>query len=41
MRKFLIATHGSFAKGIKSSLDIILGPTENIFIDIAKTKCCN
>jgi fructoselysine and glucoselysine-specific PTS system IIA component len=32
MRKFLIATHGSFAKGVKSSLDIIIGQTENIFL---------
>jgi fructoselysine/glucoselysine PTS system EIIA component len=32
MRKFLIATHGSFAKGVKSSLDIIMGETENIFL---------
>jgi mannose/fructose-specific phosphotransferase system component IIA len=31
-RKFLIATHGSFALGIKSSLDIIIGPMENVFI---------
>ena len=31
-RKFLIATHGSFAQGIKSSLELILGPTENIYI---------
>jgi fructoselysine and glucoselysine-specific PTS system IIA component len=31
-RKFLIATHGSFAKGIKSSLDIIIGETENVFL---------
>ncbi|HMH22187.1 MAG TPA: hypothetical protein VK563_10435 [Puia sp.] len=31
-RKFLIATHGHFAKGVKSSLDIILGQTENIFL---------
>jgi fructoselysine and glucoselysine-specific PTS system IIA component len=30
MRKFLIATHGSFAKGVKSSLDIIIGETENL-----------
>ena len=30
-RKFLIATHGAFAKGIKSSLDIIIGPMENVF----------
>ena len=32
MRKFLIATHGTFAKGVKSSLDIIIGPAENIFL---------
>ena len=32
MRKFLIATHGQLAKGIKSSLDIIVGPMENIFL---------
>jgi fructoselysine/glucoselysine PTS system EIIA component len=29
-RKFLIATHGAFAKGILSSLDIITGSTENV-----------
>ena len=32
MRKFLIAAHGSFSSGIKSSLDIIIGKMENIFI---------
>jgi len=32
MRKFLITAHGSFASGIKSSLDIIIGETENIFV---------
>lgn len=32
MRKFLIAAHGSFSSGIKSSLDIIIGKTENVFI---------
>ncbi|HNW56682.1 MAG TPA: hypothetical protein PLR88_10305 [Bacteroidales bacterium] len=32
MRKFLIATHGTFAKGIQSSLDIIIGHTENVFL---------
>ena len=31
-RKFLIATHGAFAKGIKSSLDIIVGEMDNIFL---------
>ncbi|HVV03437.1 MAG TPA: hypothetical protein VHC96_04405 [Puia sp.] len=30
-RKFLIATHGTFAKGLKSSLDVIAGPQENVF----------
>jgi mannose/fructose-specific phosphotransferase system component IIA len=32
MRKFLIATHGIFARGIKSSLDLIIGETDNIFL---------
>jgi mannose/fructose-specific phosphotransferase system component IIA len=32
MRKFLIATHGAFANGIKSSLEIIIGETENLFL---------
>jgi fructoselysine/glucoselysine PTS system EIIA component len=31
-RKFLIATHGSFAKGIKSSLDIIIGEVAHVFL---------
>lgn len=31
-RKFLIATHGHFASGIRSSLDIIIGQTENVFL---------
>jgi mannose/fructose-specific phosphotransferase system component IIA len=31
-RKFLIATHGAFAKGIKSSLDIIIGDMDNVFL---------
>jgi len=31
-RKFIIATHGHFAKGVKSSLDIIIGQTENVFL---------
>jgi fructoselysine/glucoselysine PTS system EIIA component len=30
-RKFLIATHGAFAKGILSSLDIIAGSTTNVY----------
>lgn len=32
MRKFLIATHGAFAQGIRSSLDVIIGETENLFL---------
>ena len=32
MRKFLIATHGSFAEGIKSSLEMIAGSNENVHI---------
>lgn len=31
-RKFLIATHGTFAAGVKSSLDIIIGAVEHIFL---------
>ena len=31
-RKFLIATHGTLAAGIKSSLDIIIGAQENVFL---------
>lgn len=31
-RKFLIATHGSLAAGVKSSLEIITGPAENLFL---------
>lgn len=32
MRKFLITAHGTFSSGIKSSLDIIIGQTENVFV---------
>ncbi|HTH56049.1 MAG TPA: hypothetical protein VL728_08370 [Cyclobacteriaceae bacterium] len=32
MRKFLITAHGSFASGIKSSLDIIIGESDNVFV---------
>ena len=32
IRKFLIATHGTFAAGVKSSLDIIIGAVEHIFL---------
>src|ERR1700730_14805936 len=31
MRKFLIATHGRFASGVRSSLEIIIGQTANLF----------
>jgi len=31
-RKFLIATHGTFATGVKSSLDIIIGAVEHVFL---------
>ena len=31
-RKFLIASHGSLASGIKSSLDIIVGEMDNVFL---------
>jgi fructoselysine and glucoselysine-specific PTS system IIA component len=37
-RKFLIATHGQFASGVKSSLDIIIGQTENLFLIEAYVK---
>ncbi|MDB5060570.1 MAG: hypothetical protein JWP67_413 [Mucilaginibacter sp.] len=32
IRKFIIATHGTFAGGIKSSLDIIIGSMEHVFL---------
>src|ERR1700676_4403150 len=31
-RRFLIATHGTLASGIKSSLDIIIGSMEHVFL---------
>lgn len=31
MRKFLIATHGTFAAGIRSSLEMITGEARNLF----------
>jgi fructoselysine and glucoselysine-specific PTS system IIA component len=37
MRKYLIATHGTFAKGIHSSLEIIMGIPENVFLIQAYT----
>jgi len=32
MRKYLIAAHGTLASGIRSSLEIIIGSLENVFI---------
>jgi mannose/fructose-specific phosphotransferase system component IIA len=32
MRKLLIASHGSFASGMKSSLEILLGKAENVTV---------
>ncbi|MBL0739845.1 PTS sugar transporter subunit IIA [Chryseolinea lacunae] len=32
MRKFLITAHGTFSSGIKSSLDIIIGQMDNVFV---------
>jgi len=37
-RVFLIATHGRLASGIKSSLEIIIGKTENLFLIEAYTE---
>lgn len=31
MRKFLISTHGTFAGGIKSALELIAGKNENVY----------
>lgn len=31
-RKFLVATHGTFAAGVKSSLGIIIGAMEHVFL---------
>ncbi len=38
VRKFLIATHGNLATGVKSTLDIIIGQTENVFLIEAYAK---
>lgn len=32
MRKFFISTHGSMASGIKSSLEILMGPQNNVVV---------
>lgn len=31
-RKFLIASHGTLASGVRSSLEIIIGEVENVFL---------
>jgi fructoselysine and glucoselysine-specific PTS system IIA component len=36
-RKYLIATHGTFSAGVKSSLGMIIGNTEHLFIIQAYT----
>ena len=38
MRKYMIATHGTFASGIKSSVDLIIGESENVFVIQAYTE---
>lgn len=30
MRKYLLASHGTFAEGLKNSLELILGPQRNV-----------
>jgi fructoselysine/glucoselysine PTS system EIIA component len=37
MRKFLIATHGTFAKGLHSSFEMITGAAGNVFLIQAYT----
>ena len=32
MRKFLIASHGRFSSGIRTSLELIIGPVENLYV---------
>jgi fructoselysine/glucoselysine PTS system EIIA component len=39
MRKFLIASHGSFAGGLLSSLELIAGKIDNIFTIEAYSDC--
>jgi fructoselysine/glucoselysine PTS system EIIA component len=38
MRKYLLATHGTFAAGIRSSLEMITGTNDNLFIIQAYTE---
>lgn len=32
MEKLILVSHGSFCEGIKDSVEMILGPQENIYI---------
>ena len=42
MRKYVIATHGKMAEGIQSTLDIIVGPRENLtFINAYTDECAD
>lgn len=38
MRKFIIATHGGFSKGVKESIEMIVGSRDDIFVIEAYTK---
>jgi mannose/fructose-specific phosphotransferase system component IIA len=40
MRKLLIASHGSFASGMKSSLEILLGKADNVTVIDAYLDAC-
>lgn len=40
MTKFVIATHGHFAKGLKMSTEFIMGKQANLYVIPAYTKEC-
>ena len=40
MRKYVIATHGKMAEGIRSTLEIIVGPQENLTCINGYTEEC-
>ena len=40
MRKYVLASHGHMAEGIKSTLEIIVGPQEDLICINAYTKEC-
>lgn len=40
MRRYVIATHGHMASGIRSTLEIIVGPQENLICIDAYTEEC-